>query len=129
MEMRILLDTNRYSDYARGIEPVITVLENARAVAIPFVVLAELQIGFLLGQKLRANEILLAKFLKRPGVNVMYADSETVRVFAAIHVQLRRQGTPIPLHDMWIASLALQHSFHLYARDGHFDHLPQLLRV
>lgn len=38
------------------------------------------------------------------------------------------QGTPIPTNDMWLAALVLQHGLTLYARDAHFDHLPQLSR-
>jgi predicted nucleic acid-binding protein len=30
---------------------------------------------------------------------------------------------------MWIAALVLQHDLALYARDRHFDHLPQLVRL
>jgi len=30
---------------------------------------------------------------------------------------------------MWIAALALQHSLTLFARDAHFDVLPQLPRA
>jgi predicted nucleic acid-binding protein len=30
---------------------------------------------------------------------------------------------------MWIAALTLQHSLALFARDAHFDALPQLARV
>jgi len=29
----------------------------------------------------------------------------------------------------WIAALALQHDLPLYARDHHFDHVPQLVRL
>jgi hypothetical protein len=43
--------------------------------------------------------------------------------------QLRSQGTPIATHDMWVASLVMQHDLLLYSRDRHFDHLPQLPRV
>jgi len=42
---------------------------------------------------------------------------------------MRKQGTPIPTNDMWIAALALQHSLALHTRDKHFVHLPQLVRV
>jgi len=38
-------------------------------------------------------------------------------------------ATPIPTNDMWLAALVLQHNFALHARDRHFDHLPQLVRV
>jgi len=30
---------------------------------------------------------------------------------------------------LWIAALTLQHNLSLYARDRHFDHLPQLRRI
>jgi predicted nucleic acid-binding protein len=30
---------------------------------------------------------------------------------------------------MWIAALILQHDLTLYARDAHFDHLPQIRRI
>jgi predicted nucleic acid-binding protein len=44
-------------------------------------------------------------------------------------VRLRKQGTPIPTNDMWLAALVLQHNLALHARDKHFDHLPQIVRV
>jgi tRNA(fMet)-specific endonuclease VapC len=48
---------------------------------------------------------------------------------ALFYRQLRKQGTPIPTNDMWIAALVLQHSLILFARDVHFDALPQLPRT
>jgi hypothetical protein len=30
---------------------------------------------------------------------------------------------------MWLAALVLQHNLALHARDRHFDHLAQLVRV
>ena len=48
---------------------------------------------------------------------------------ASVYRQLRKQGTPIPTNDMWLAALVLQHNLALHARDRHFDHLAQLVRV
>ena len=42
---------------------------------------------------------------------------------------LRKQGTPIPTNDMWIAALVLEHSLVLCARDAHFDALAQIVRI
>ena len=53
----------------------------------------------------------------------------TTRHYASVARQLRTQGTPIPTNHIWIAALVLQHDLALYARDPHFDHLPQLVRV
>jgi tRNA(fMet)-specific endonuclease VapC len=63
------------------------------------------------------------------GVSLPYTDNQTTRHYAALYRQLRQQGTPIPTNDMWIAALVLQHSLALFARDTHFDVLPQLMRV
>jgi len=30
---------------------------------------------------------------------------------------------------MWVAALVLQHNLALFARDRHFDHLPQIVRA
>jgi tRNA(fMet)-specific endonuclease VapC len=67
--------------------------------------------------------------LLKPGVGVLYADEPTAHHYAAVYRQLRKQGTPIPTNDMWIAALVLQHSLVLFARDTHFDALPQLTRA
>lgn len=32
-------------------------------------------------------------------------------------------------NDLWIAALVVQHQAHLFARDTHFDHLPQIPRL
>lgn len=50
----------------------------------------------------------------------------TTHHYAAEYRQLRKQGTPIPTIDMWMAALALQHSLALYDRDDHFDALRNL---
>ena len=127
--MRILLDTNRYTDMARGDESVIDIIESAENTFLPLVVLAELRAGFMRGSRLAENEKKLASFLSKPPVRVLIPDETTTFHFAAIYQQLRRQGTPIPTHDIWIAALALQHALTLYARDKHFDQIPQLMRL
>lgn len=101
----------------------------ADEVWLPFIVLAELRCGFVVGNQGPRNESTLRHFLLKPGVDVLYADEQTTHHYANIYRQLRKQGTPIPSNDMWIAALALQHSLTLYDRDAHFDALPQLTRV
>lgn len=127
--MRIALDTNRYTDLCRGAAEVVALVEHAEGVALPFVVLAELRAGFAVGRRGVENERVLRRFLLKPGVGVLYPDDETTRQYAQLFCQLRRQGTPIPTNDLWIAALALQHDLVLCDRDRHFDHLPQLTRV
>ena len=127
--MRLALDTNRYTDLSRGNSDVMEVVESADEVWLPFIVLAELRAGFSLGTKTAQNEATLRRFLLQPEVDVIYADEQTTHHYASVYRQLRRQGTPIPTNDMWIAALVLQHSLTLCARDAHFDALPQLPRA
>jgi tRNA(fMet)-specific endonuclease VapC len=127
--MRIAVDTNRYTDFFRGNASVVRTLELAESVWLPFIVIGELRAGFALGTQGPHNEAFLHRFLLKPGVGVLYADEQTTHHYAAVYRQLRKQGTPIPTNDMWIAALALQHSLALCARDAHFDALPQLTRV
>jgi tRNA(fMet)-specific endonuclease VapC len=127
--MRLALDTNRYTDLCRGDESVVESVELADEVWLPFAVLGELRAGFAVGNQGPRNEGVLRRFLLKGGVSVLYADDQTTHHYADVYRQLRKQGTPIPTNDMWIAALVLQHSLVLCARDAHFDALPQLPRV
>ncbi|MGA2570957.1 MAG: type II toxin-antitoxin system VapC family toxin [Terracidiphilus sp.] len=127
--MRLALDTNRYTDLCRGEISVIETVEHADEVWLPFIVVGELRAGFAVGSQGARNEAVLRRFLLKPGVAILYADEQTTQSYANIYRQLRKQGTPIPTNDMWIAALVLQHSLVLCARDAHFDALPQLIRV
>lgn len=127
--MRLALDANRYSDFTRGEREVVQKIQNAALVVLPFIVLGELRAGFAGGTRGRANEAVLTRILSLPTVEVLYADQETTHHYAAISVQLRQQGTPIPSNDLWIAALVIQHDLVLFSRDRHFEHLPQIARI
>jgi tRNA(fMet)-specific endonuclease VapC len=127
--LKLALDTNRYSDLCRGVASVAEAVVLSEEVWLPFIVVGELRAGFIVGNQGPRNEAVLRRFLMRPGVGVLYADEQTTHHYGAVYRQLRKQGTPIPTNDMWIAALVLQHSLLLCARDAHFDALPQLPRV
>jgi tRNA(fMet)-specific endonuclease VapC len=127
--VRLALDTNRYVDLCNAVDETVDLVATAEQVFLPFVALAELRAGFALGRRAAENERTLRRFLAKDGVSVLYADDQTTHHYAAVYRQLRRQGTPIPTNDMWIAALALEHNLTLHDRDRHFDHLAQLLRV
>lgn len=127
--MKVALDTNRYVDLCKGVVETITILEEADAIMLPFVVLGELRAGFAHGRRQAENERTLRRFLLKDDVRVLFADDQTTHHYASVFRQLRKQGTPIPTNDMWLAALVLQHNLVLHARDRHFDHLPQVVRV
>lgn len=127
--MRIAIDTNRYVDFCKGDPKVLEVMRQAEEVQVPFIVVGELRAGFRCGSQGQANERMLNQFLLSRRVQILYADSQTMHHYANLFFQLRKQGTPIPTNDLWIASLVAQYGLLLFDRDQHFDHLPQLPRL
>ena len=127
--MRVLLDANRYRDFAEGDQEALEVIRTSARLYIPFVVAAELRSGFLCGKQSRQNEKYLTMFLNSDRVDVLYPEESTTHHYAQIFAQLRLQGTPIPSNDIWIAALAVQHDLLLYSRDAHFEKLPQVARI
>jgi tRNA(fMet)-specific endonuclease VapC len=124
--MRILIDTNCYSEVDCGDMDAIGRIESATEVWVPLIVLAELYSGFELGIHKERNERQLQAFLSRPNVGVLLPDDETARQYGKIFQSLRQQGTPIPTNDIWIAALALQHGLVLDTSDKHFIYVPDL---
>jgi tRNA(fMet)-specific endonuclease VapC len=53
---------------------------------------------------------------------------ETARRYAAIRLELKGAGTPIPSNDLWIAALSRQHAIPVMSRDTHFDFVGGLRR-
>ena len=127
--MRIALDTNRYTDFVRNDAAAVNIFSRRPGLYPIRRLLGRIAGQIRRGFALVANEAILTKVLDSPRVEVLYPDQETTHHYAALYQQLRRQGTPIPSNDLWISALVVQHGLVLYARDRHFDHLPQVPRI
>lgn len=126
--MNVALDTNAYSGFMRGEPAPVQVIRTASRIVLPLFVLAELRAGFVAGNRQTANESNLRRFLETPRVSVLLPDEATAQHYADVFVFLRRQGKRIPVNDIRIAALVLQHGLTLCTSDSHFDHLPHLPR-
>ena len=124
--MRICLDTSAYSAFKRGHEGALDAIQRAEEIVLPTVVLGEVFAGFRLGERDRENREELDRFLESPRVRIAPVDEETGRRYAQIVVFLRREGTPIPTNDVWIAASAMQHGLRVLTTDAHFARLPLL---
>lgn len=127
--MRLALDSNRYTDLCRGVKQAVDVVSRAEVIFVPLIVLAELRAGFAFGLRRDHNENHLTRFLNADHVFVLVPDEQTTHLYAEVYAGLRRQGTPIPTNDIWIAALVLQHDLVLFTRDSDFEHVPRLARV
>ena len=127
--MRLALDTNGYRAAADGDTRTAELLRRADEIWLPYVVLGELRAGFALGTVGKKNEAKLTEFLNSPRVRALFADEQTTHHYAVLFAQLRRQGSPIPTNDIWIAALTVQHDLLLLTNDEHFSKIPQIVRV
>ena len=125
--MNIALDTNAYSDFMRGVARRVETVRAARSIAVPLIVLGELRAGFAAGNQESTNAANLQRFLSSSRVSVLLPDELTTHHYAQLYLQLRDKGAFIPTNDLWIASLAVQHSLVLCTCDHHFQRLPQVV--
>lgn len=123
----ILIDTNAYAAFKRGVPEAISVVQQVPSIAFNAVVLGELMGGFAAGAKEQQNRPDLDAFLASPRVRVVVLDRWTAQHYAAVYAALRRAGRPIPTNDMWIAASAIQHGLRLFTFDDHFRYVPGLV--
>lgn len=124
----ILLDTNAYSRLAAGEEALLDVLGSADVVTMSIFVLGELYAGFRGGKQTRKNRDELKQFLLSPTVKILFGTDETAEVFGELKAALRRQGTPLPINDVWIAAHTLEIGATLVTFDAHFEAVQGLRR-
>lgn len=124
---RLLLDTSAYSAMRRGDERLLERMREAVEVFLTPVVIGELLYGFVGGGLEGRNRGLLREFLESERIGVLSVDEHTAERYAAIRDYLRRQGSPIPANDLWIAASAAQHGLLLMTLDSHFKGVPQIL--
>ena len=89
-------------------------------------VLAELYTGFKGGKYEKKNRMRLREFLAVSTVKLLFATDETAEVFSVVKDGLRRQATPLPINDVWIAAHALEVGATLVTYDAHFDQVKGL---
>jgi tRNA(fMet)-specific endonuclease VapC len=59
-------------------------------------------------------------------LRILWLDQETIRRFYDLCWTLARQGTPLPVNDVWIAALCLQHDATLITKDSDFKNVRGL---
>ena len=124
---KILLDTNAYSALMVGNAAVLQTLESTHQILISPICVGELLAGFKLGTKEKTNKDTLSEFLKQPTVELAPITAETAEWFTRVFADLKQNGTPIPLNDVWIVAQAMEHGAKLLTLDKHFQVVPGLL--
>ncbi len=125
VEVKVALDSNAYADWKRdGLWN--SEISSASQVHVSATVLGELGFGFACGNREAKNLEELREFLAASVVVVDSMTEDTAGHYAALKKFLRKQGTPIPENDIWIAASACEHGLCLLTSDRHFEKLPQV---
>ena len=125
--MRVLLDTSGYIKHISGIPEFVEKVAAAGEILMSPIVLGELMFGFRHGSRIQANANALGRFLGKDVVRLVPVNEVTADRYSRIALQLRRQGTPIPSNDMWIAAQAMEHGAELLTADRHFEQISGLV--
>jgi predicted nucleic acid-binding protein len=122
----LILDTNALSAFLDKTPEAVKIVSEARELAIPVIVAGEFAFGIAQSRHREAYERSLQRMLDRCAV--LDIGIETARHYAAIRLELKGAGNPIPSNDAWIAALSRQHAFPVMSRDSHFDFVGGLRR-
>ena|SRR5690348_6638495 len=123
----MILDTNALSAAADNDVAIADLLAAAEQLAIPVIVLGEYRYGIFQSRHHQKYREWLDELIA--DCTILDVTEGTTHCYAAINLELRRAGTPIPTNDLWIAALGRQHSLPLLSRDRHFDLVSGVQRI
>ena len=125
--MRLVLDTNIYSDYAEGLPAVVDFLAiHGEDLFLPSIVLGELAYGFMKGSRRQFNEKKLQEIIKKLQIEILNVNQNVARKYALIYLSLSKRGAKIPINDVWIAACCMETGGTLLTRDQHFQRVEQI---
>ena len=124
---QIMLDTSAYSAFLRGNQQIKLSLQHADEIFLNPIIIGEVLAGCIMGKRERKNRTILQEFLSSPRVKIVAIDEETSERYGVITSYLRKEGTPIPTNDLWIAASAMQYGFKILTTDKHYLKVPQII--
>ncbi len=124
-----MLDTSAYVGFKRSVEEVIEIIVSAESILFSPIVVGELMFGFRNGNRFKKNMDDLNNFLQHEVVEIIQIGKITSDRYSRIASHLKRQGTPIPSNDIWIAAQAMEHGIELITSDRHFENIAGLVHT
>lgn len=123
----MILDTNALLAASDNHPAIVAPLLTAEELALPVIVLGEYRYGISQSRHQARYEQWLDELIA--DCTVLDINEETSHHYAAIHLELRKSGKPIPTNDFWIAALSRQHTLSLLSCDRHFDFVRGIRRI
>ena len=123
----MILDTDALSAAADREPAALRIVASAETLAVPVIVLGEYRFGIAQSRYRKDYEYWLRAWIS--AVKLLEVDERTTHHYAAIGLELKGTGKPIPTNDLWIAALCRQHSLALLSKHRHFDVVAGLRRI
>jgi tRNA(fMet)-specific endonuclease VapC len=105
-----LIDTNIIIEVFNGNKNYADKIHKLDIVYVPSIVLGELYVGINRVTNKAKHLKILNYFMQL--CTVLEVDSQTALHYGEIVAELHKKGKPIPINDVWIAAIALQHNFY-----------------
>jgi tRNA(fMet)-specific endonuclease VapC len=127
VDVKILLDTNAYVGFKRNVVEMVDFIVSAESIMFSPIVLGELMCGFRNSTRFKENMEDLNRFLDHEAVELVQIGRITSDRYSRLAAQLKRQGTPVPTNDLWIAAQTMEHGAELITSDQHFEKINGLV--
>ncbi len=117
----VIADTSILIDYLKDKAPqaaVVTALISSKRIRTTGIISAEL----LQGARTATEEAYVIELLE--GIPVMEMTSALWMKAGKLSCSLRRKGVTLPLTDIAIAVLAIEHNLSIFTLDKHFEQIP-----
>ena len=126
MRCPLLLDANAIISLFDGSDPELErALCGAEELIVPVVAYAEVVAGTESDTKrARATIEALSTLVTMPNTRLLPVSEATVRHYSKTYNLLKKNGTPIPTNDIWIAAATLEVGGVLFTHDRHFLNIP-----
>ena len=99
--------------------------ENQNKIFLSTTILGELYFGAANSGNPTKNQIAIEQFVSL--CELLPITENTAKTYATVKHQLKKQGTPIPENDIWIAATAIEHSLTLITHDQHFQKVNSII--
>ena len=128
MKCPLLLDANAIISLFDGSDSDLErALCGAEELVVPVVAYAEVVAGTESGTKrAKATREALSALMVTPNTRLLPVSEATVRYYSKTYNLLKKNGTPIPTNDIWVAAATLEAGGVLFTRDRHFLNIPML---
>jgi len=127
LAVKLLLDTSAYVGFKLGHPQIVDYITSADLILISPIVSGELMFGFRNGSRFDQNMLELNQFLSHEVVEMIQLTDITADRYSRIAAQLKKQGTPIPSNDIWIAAQTMETGAELVTMDQHFKKVTGLV--